>query len=214
MPIREIQSALITVFKNWGVPKWIKVDNGRPLGDPQFEIIPLLSLWLIGLGIKVIWNRARMPTDNAKVERSQGVLSNWIEFEKCQDTLDLQMQLWQQAEFHNYHFPIRRLKNKKRIEAFPTLPFTGSPWNPADFRLQRALDFLAKGSWERKVSTNGQITIYGQRFSVGIKYKHQRISIELCAHKNQWHVFNQMGDLIKAVPTPFSEKAIWQLDLS
>lgn len=155
-----------------------------------------------------------MPTDNAKVERSQGVLGDWIEFEKCQDTFELQIQLWKQAEFHNYHFPIRRLNHKKRIEAFPSLPFTGRSWDPGDFRLQRALDFLAEGSWERKVSTNGQVTIYGHRFSVGMKYKHQSVSIKLCPQKNEWTVFDQAGDLIKTVPAAFSEQAIWKLDLS
>jgi hypothetical protein len=56
------------VFKTFGVPSWIKVDNGRPLGDPQLEIIPPLALWLLCLGIKVIWNRPATPQDNAKVK--------------------------------------------------------------------------------------------------------------------------------------------------
>ncbi|MCB9047960.1 MAG: hypothetical protein H6556_00920 [Lewinellaceae bacterium] len=31
VPVRQVQQALITVFKDWGVPKWIKVDNGKYL---------------------------------------------------------------------------------------------------------------------------------------------------------------------------------------
>lgn len=196
------------------MPLWIKVDNGRPFGDPTLEIVPPLALWLIALGIKVIWNRPRTPQQNAKVERGQGVLGNWTEFEKASDAFDLQIRLWQQADFYNYHFPIRRLKNQKRIEAFPNLAFSGRPWRPQNFKLQRALDFLAQGSWERKVTTNGQVLIYGSRFSVGRTYRHQRVSIKICPTQNQWNVFDASGNLIKAKPTKFSAQTLWALDLS
>lgn len=212
--MRRVQQALITIFKNWGTPQWIRVDNGRPFADPQREIVPLLALWLIGLGIKVKCNPPRKPTDNAKVERAQGVLSDWIEAEKCQDTAELQDRVWEQAEFYNYHFPIRRLNGQKRIAAFPTLRFTDRPWNPADFHLQRVLDFLAPGQWQRKVSSNGQIQLYGQRFSVSTQYRHQRMSIKLCPKNNEWNIFDANGDCVKAIPTPFSAQALWKLDLS
>lgn len=204
----------MTVFKIWGIPKWIKVDNGRPLGDPQLELIPPLALWLIALGIVVIWNRPKTPQDNAKVERGQGVLAKWTEFEKCQDTFALQVRLWEEAQFYNYHFPIRRLKHKKRIEVFPQLGFTGKCWNPADFDIQRALNFLAKGTWERKVSVNGQFSHYGNRFNVGTTYKHQRISIKLSPKDNQWKVYDEKAEFIKEFPTNFSIKTIWNLDFS
>jgi len=190
------------------------VDNGRPFGDPQLELIPPLALWLIGLGIQVIWNRPRTPQDNAKVERCQGVLANWTEFEKCKDTFDLQIRLWQQAHFYNYDFPIPRKKYRKRIELFPNLGFTGVPWNPADFKLQRVLNLLAKANWERKVSTNGQITMYAQRFSVGTSYKHQQVSIQLCPLENAWQVYDDQANLIKAVPTTITKEEIWNLILS
>lgn len=214
VPVRKIQQALITIFKNRGVPDWIKVDNGRPFGDPQLELIPPLALWLIGLGIKVIWNRPATPQDNAVVERSQGVMANWTEFAKCENTNDLQLRLWKEADFHNLHFPIRRKGNKKRIELFPKLLHTGKDWKPAGFKLNRVLIFLAKAQWERKVSANGQISIYGQRFSVGMQLKHQKVSLKLNPRKNLWHIFDANGELIKDQPSPFSEKSIWNLDFS
>lgn len=204
----------MNIFKKWGLPKWIKVDNGRPLGDPQKELIPVLALWLIGLGIKVIWNRPYMPQDNAKVERCQNTLSIWTEYEKCQNGLELQERLLEQAHFYNYHFPIRRLNKQKRIEAFPNLADTGKSFRKADFRVQPILDFLSQGNWERSVNTNGQIVIYGQRFSVGKKYHHQRVSIKLCPKSNKWKVYEAKGQLIKSITSPFSKKNIWKLDLS
>lgn len=214
IPIRTIQQEMICIFKNRGVPDWIKVDNGRPFGDPQLEIIPILSLWLIGLNVKVIWNRPATPQDNAKVERSQGVMGKWTEYAKCKDNFELQIRLWKEADFHNYHFPIRRENNKTRIELFPTLAHTGKYWNPKNFKLERVLNFLAKGNWERKVNRWGQISIYGKRFSVGTQLKYQKVSIKLDPKTNQWMVFNPIGQLIKKHPSPFTEKSIWNLDLS
>lgn len=214
VPLHKIQSELITIFKNHGVPDWIKVDNGRPFGDPQLELIPPLALWLIGLGIKVIWNRPATPQDNAKVERSQGVMSRWTEYAKCQNIFELQIRLWKEANFHNFHFPIRRKGKRTRQELFPKLLHTGKNWNPAEFKLNRTLIFLAKGNWERKVSSNGQISFYGQRFSIGIQYKHQKVSIKLNPRKNYWNIFDAYGELIKKRISPFSVKSIWNLDFS
>ena len=205
MPVRALQAELINIFKNWGVPEWIKVDNGRPFGDPQRKNVPLLALWLIGLDIQVIWNHARTPQQNAKVERSQGVLGNWTEYRKCRNDWELQLRLWKEADFHNHHFPISRKKHKKRIELFPTLHYTGKDWNPKDFQLQRVLNFLAKGSWQRKASKIGQISIQNKRYSVGIAYKEQEINFKLCAIQNHWLFFDSKGNLIKSMPTRISK---------
>ncbi len=214
VPLLEVQGALITIFKNWGIPGWIKVDNGRPFGDPNLELIPVLALWLIGLGIKVIWNRPATPQDNAVVERSQGVMARWTEYARCRDTTAFQSRLWREAEFHNFHFPIRRKGNKTRIQLFPQLPHTGTDWNPANFKLCRVLAFIAGGQWERIVSSKGQIYCYGKRFSVGTHYKHQKVSIKLDPDKNQWNIFDPTGNFIKTHPSPFTYQSIWNLDLS
>lgn len=213
VPLVQIQSELISIFKSYGIPKKIKVDNGRPFGDPRLELVPPLALLLIAFGIKVIWNRPATPQDNAKVERSQGVMGRWTEYHKCKSTVELQLRLWKEAEFYNFYFPIRRKNNKTRIQLFPDLIHTKKNWNPADFKLKRPLIFLAKGNWERKVSKNGQILIYNQRFSVGRKYKRQIVSIKLNPKKNQWNIFDSAGQLIKYHPSPFTKNSIWNLDL-
>lgn len=209
-----IQRWLIYIFKIRGVPKCIKVDNGRPFGDPKLTSISPLALWLIGMGIKVVWNRPATPQDNAKVERAQGVMGKWTDFQNCKDTFDLQVKLWKEADFYNYHFPIKRHRNKKRIEIFPQLEHTGKNWNPNDFKLNRVLLFIAKGQWERKVSKNGQVSIFGKRFSIGSSYKHQIVSFKLKPNKNVWCVFDAKGQIIQEKPSSFTVKKIWNLDLS
>src|SRR3954468_7857520 len=75
--VSTVQQMMEQSFEQWGLPTHIRVDNGKPFGDPQRCSIPELALWLTGLGIEVIWNRPRTPKDNAKVERMQATTSRW-----------------------------------------------------------------------------------------------------------------------------------------
>jgi len=177
------------------------------------ETVPPLALWLIGLGIQIVWNKPRTPQENAKVERCQGTLGKWTEYKKCKDTFDLQIKLWEQSQFYNFDFPIRRKKNQKRIALFPKLRHTGRSWNPSDFKIQRVLDFLFNGCWERTVSSVGQIRLYGHVLQIGSHYKNQRISIKLCPIMNHWKFYDTKGKLIKTLPTTINKKSLWNLDL-
>lgn len=210
----HIQCALIQIFKNWGIPRWIKVDNGRPFGDPQRQTVPVLALWLTALGIQVIFNRPRIPQDNAKVERSQRVLSNWTEWHKCANAAELQHRLWKEADFHNMTYPVSRLDGKTRREAFPGLSRSDIEFNPENFELQRALDLLAQGHWQRVVSINGQIDFWGIRIRVGKHYARQFMSIKLDPKQNLWMIFNPQGAIIKVVETSITDQKLWKLDLS
>lgn len=205
---------MLDAFKKFGVPKCIKVDNGRPFGDPQRQTVPVLSLWLICLGIRVILNRVRTPQDNAKVERSQGVLSNWTEWEKCADAWEMQDALWRETDFHNHHFPVTRLANRTRAEAFPNMLRSPKDFNPADFDVQRAFEFLEKGNWEREVSQNGQFSFGGKRYQAGTRLAHQVVSLKMNAKIRKWQVFAPNGTLIKELDTNLTTENIWNLDIT
>jgi len=214
VPLYQIQSVLLSIFDVWGLPQWIKVDNGRPFGDPQRQTGPVLALWLIPLGVRVIFNRPRIPQDNAKVERSQGVLSNWTEWHKCHNTAELQNRLSKEAKFHNSHYPVNRLNGQTRLQAFPTLTRSPKDFNINDFEVQRALDFVAQGHWERTVSQSGQINLWGNRVQVGLKYAYQNVSVKLDPLPNLWQVFNQNGILLKSFESKITPENLWRLDIS
>src|SRR3954454_410327 len=110
--VSEIQQMMQQSFEQWGLPAHIRVDNGKPFGDPQRCSIPELALWLTGLGIEVIWNRPRTPKDNAKVERMQATTSRWTEVEQCYSCSELQTKLDQAATIHGEQFQVRRLGAK------------------------------------------------------------------------------------------------------
>ena len=95
------------------MPRAIKVDNGRPLGDMQRTSVPELALWLIGLGIKMIWNPPRSPRCNAKVERMQATTARWVEVKSCRSCGELQQKLDQAARLQREHYRPRRLGGQK-----------------------------------------------------------------------------------------------------
>lgn len=214
VPLLEVQQQLIQVFKVWGQPQYIKVDNGLPFGDPHLEVIPILSLWLIGMGIQLILNPPGKPYYNGKVERAQGVLASWTEYKKCKDGFDLQLKLWEEGEFYNLHFPIRRKQNRTRIEVYPNLLHTEKEWNPSNFNLSNPLNVLKHWSWERKLTTNGAVKMYGIRKTVGKKYGDQNVTVRLNPITNEWQIFNRDNILFKSIQTNFNDDSLWNLDLS
>ena len=68
--MRLVQKDLRQVFARWGLPDAIRMDRDPIfVGSTRLEWPSTLILWLLGLGIQPIINRAYRPTDNAKVVR-------------------------------------------------------------------------------------------------------------------------------------------------
>lgn len=210
-----LRDHLIAVFKRWGRPVSIKVDNGQPLGDPQKKTIPVLALWLISFDIQVIWNRPRRPTDNAIVERMQGTTKRWVEIERCGDRSALQEKLNEVKELQRDHYEVTRLKSKTRSAVFPDLYEIKRRYSRADFDARRAHAFLSKTRFVRKVSSNGSISLYDQRYQVGLGYKDQEVAVGFDAEAVAWVVYSAQGQEIKRLGAHcFSAAHIWSLSVS
>src|SRR3954463_13270955 len=151
------------VFKQWGLPRYIRVDNGKPFGDPQRCSIPELGLWLIGLGIKVVWNRPRSPKDNATVERMQSTTSRWAEVEQCSDCTELQTKLDKAATIQREQYQVRRLGAKSRKEVYPELWHNSRAYSGKEaFDISSVYTYLSQVSFARKTNKKGAFTFYAQ----------------------------------------------------
>ena len=73
-----MQQALRGLFVRWGLPQRLRVDNGAPWST-WADLPPALVLWWVGLGIEPIFNHRHCPTENAKVERCNGLIAAWGE---------------------------------------------------------------------------------------------------------------------------------------
>ncbi len=198
MPLGAICEQLQLVFEQWGLPQAIKIDNGRPFGDPKRLQIPMLPLWLVGYGIKPIWNRAAQPTDNAKVERAQATTANWVDLETCSDLADLRAKLTEVILTQRERYPVRRLNEQTRQQAYPALDNPLRQFDVADFDYQRVLNFLQSRCWHRKTSKIGVISFYYQRWFLSRSVADQWVSIRIDASSNEWVIFTSSGEYVRA----------------
>lgn len=181
------------------MPKCIRVDNGKPLGDPQRKSVPALALWLEAIGVQVIFNRPRRPTDNAKVERMQRTTKNWAEVNNCPNMEQLIERLKQACIIQRDFYKVSRLGNKTRTEVFPQLYDNKRKYKPKSFDVQKAYKRLEKWTFTRRTSAVGTFTLYSQVYYSGKAYAKQYISIKFNAQTRQWQIFDTKGAFIKAV---------------
>lgn len=170
----------------------MRVDNGEPFGSPTGFAPPPLGLWLIGQGVKMIWNKPRCPKQNAKVEKLQDTTSRWAEVENCKDIPELQQRLDEQVRLQRQRYPVSRLGGKTRLEAYPGLLTGKRPYRSEDFQLQRVWAFFRSCVFTRKVSCCGVLTHFKQQTCIGRAYKSQWAQVRLSEDGQNWEVF--VGD--------------------
>lgn len=191
--------ALLAIFKQWGLPCAIKTDNGDPFGVPKRDLIPVMSLWLIGWAIQPILNRPRHPQDNAKVERAQGTSSRWAEIKKANNLVDLQKRLDLIIQEQRDKYRVKRLGNVTRKQLFPDVYKNQRQFDESTFNIKAAHDFLASKTLERKVGSNGTIALYGAVFQVHLKFKKQTVFIKFNQQIIGWQILDTNRKEIKII---------------
>ena len=64
-----MRAAFLRLFKRFGLPGVIRVDNGQPFASPAPYGCSVLSLWWMRLGIRVDFTRPASPQDNGSHEQ-------------------------------------------------------------------------------------------------------------------------------------------------
>ncbi len=187
VPAGATQEQLRRAFARWGLPRCVRVDNGWPWGSAG-DLPTDLALWLIGLGIEVIWNPPRRPQANGVVEHSQGTGKRWAEPETCRDMAELQRRLQEQDHIQRALYP--SIHGRSRMEAFPGLKHSGRAYRPEEeashWELKRALEALAGCLVVRRVDSSGTISLYNRNRYVGKALRSQVIYVSLDPIEVEW----------------------------
>lgn len=185
LSMRSVQADLRQVFSQWGLPEALRMDRD-PLfvGSGRLDWPGTLLLWLVGLGIQPIINRAYRPTDNALVERSHRTWKNDVLVGgHYVDLLALQCFSDQSLEDRRCHLPSRHENNQglPPIIAFPELTKARRPYalerDSTLFRLERVDAYLAEWEWRGKVDETGRISLANTNYPVGRHYRGQIVKI-------------------------------------
>lgn len=185
-------------FQRYGMPKVIKIDNGRPFVVPNTRDIPTLSiLWWIGLGIKVIQNTPCQPQENGIVECLQGTMCSWSNPKDQPNPWALQKRLDEESDFQRNHYRMPARNYKTRIELYPALENNQRKYSSKLFNMKRVYSYLSEKVWERTVAKRGQVSVFGKDVYIGIKYARLSITMTFDPIEKQWIFRKTDGSLLK-----------------
>ena len=191
----EVRQVLRAGFAEWQtLPDSVLTDNEMGLGgNPNDPFPSWLSLYLAGLGIKHNFIRSHRPTDQPQVERNHRTLDGLTEDESSrQDLVHFQHALDRERQMYNYEFPARASDcgGFPPVDAHPELLHPRRPYQAELetilFDMPRVYHYLASFTFERKVNRNGQVTLKGHHYTVGLAHKEKQIYVRLNEQSQEW----------------------------
>jgi hypothetical protein len=187
VPDTEVQKALRQAFSAWGLPQRMRVDNGKPWGSWS-DLPPQLALWLIGLGVEVIWNPPCEPQKNGVVERSQGTGKRWAEPHCCATAAALQEHFDDLDRLQREEYPHQR--GRTRGEVYPELVHSGHKysraWERRHWDLSRVQLHLRGYAVTRRVDQTGNVSLYNRNQYVGVVHGGKTIYVMFDAESCEW----------------------------
>ena len=194
----------------------IRVDNGTPWGATG-GLPTALALWLIGLGVGLIWNPPRRPQRNGVVERSQDVGQDWAEPATCDSAAQLQARLDEVDRIQRDRYPA--VGDLTRRQAYPGLAHSGRPysrrWEDRNWDLNRVLQWLSEHPVARRVDTNGKVSIYDRCHWVGRQHVGRMVWVGLDPDTTEWVIMAENGPELKRIAaTELTAKRIRALSVS
>lgn len=180
----------------------MRFDNGHPWAHPQSRVPTGIVLWLVGLGMEVVFGRPRQCTDNGVVERCHGVLANWCEAETCIDYHQLQVRLTHLSRLQRAEYP--SCEGRSRLVAYPQLTLPRQSYQAlneaAQWDAKRVWHYVAQFRFTRTVEKNGRITMMSGEYALGKRYAAQQVTVYLDEAAPTWVVEDRYGQRIKSFP--------------
>jgi hypothetical protein len=165
--ISDYQCALRLAFCEFGLPKCIQADHGSNFYENRSKSpFPTpLHLWLLGLGVNLVWARIYRPTDQARVERTHQTLNDQIQQSFDFNSWDNFKSMVEQRRMRlNHHIPCDTT-GKPPLLAYPQAKHSGRYFNPITenniFDAKHVREYLHLKEWFRKVSEAKTISLGG-----------------------------------------------------
>lgn len=166
-----VQDRLTRIFRQYGLPERMLMDNGAPWGDSSENRHTIFTTWLIRLGIKVSHCRPYHPQTQGKDERVHRTLKAELLSRKSLANLSVcQLEFDNWRNIYNYERPHESLGDKTpssrysmSVKAFPEkLP-----------EIVYDNDCLV-----RKVSDNGTIYFHNRFYRVSKAFRHYNVGLK------------------------------------
>jgi transposase InsO family protein len=165
-----VQGALIDVFRRYGLPERMLMDNGSCWGNCQRYRFTPLSAWLIRLGVGLSHGRPYHPQTQGKNERFNRTLKAEVlgnRFFRDLDHCQQQFDAWRPV--YNYERPHEALAMQPPVVRYRPSPREHPEALPP-------INYAAADE-VRRVHTHGGIHFQGKRFPVGNAFTGQRVAL-------------------------------------
>jgi transposase InsO family protein len=186
-----VQTALIKVFRLYGLPDWITCDNGPPWGSSCRGHYTKLCVWLLRLGIGVSHSRPHHPQTQGKDERFHRTLEVEVLRHQRADTLPQC-----QHDFDEW----RQIYNYERPHDALGLAVPGSRYQPSPRSYPERLPPIEYGPADivRKVRHLGHIKYAGRDYFVGSAFSGLHVALRPTTTTDLFDVFfcqQKLGNL-------------------
>lgn len=182
-----VQEHLRSTFCRYGLPQAILCDNGPPWGAGLGwrEWGPFytgLAVWLMRLGITVIYARPNHPQGKGKNERFNGSLQA--------ELLDHE-QFGDHSQAHARMADWRTRYNTVRPHQALDMATPATRYQPSETEFPDQLPPVEyrPGATTRKVTTQGKITFRGQRFTVGKAFSGYRLALRASSEHARYNIY-------------------------
>lgn len=177
-----VRERLSAIFRRYGLPKRMLMDNGSPWGNDAERPRTPLTVWLMRLGIQVSHSRPYHPQTQGKTERFHRTLKTEVlqgryfaDLPACQGAFDRWRLVYNTERPHQalgLETPISRYAPSLR--SFPeTLP-------PIEY---------GDGDLVRKVMAEGWVSFKGHAFTVGRALRGYPVALRPAAEDGVWGVW-------------------------
>jgi transposase len=203
----DYQLTLRLAFTEWGLPDRIAVDHDSVFYDNTCKspFPTRFHLWLLALGVELVFGRHGRPTDQATVERSHQTWA-WqaLEGQTFADWDRLRTYLEQRRHFLNHRLPCSTLGDVPPLVAYPEAlhprRLYRPEWEAELLDLSRVYDYLAQGHWFRQVNQVG-VTVIGQRtYGLGVTWAGQAVEITFDPEEPHFVFHSANGERTKRLP--------------
>lgn len=165
-----VRDRLTTLFRRYGLPFAMLMDNGSPWGDSGGGPYTVLTIWLMRHGIRVSHGRPYHPQTQGKIERFHRSLkaevlerNSYADLPACQGAFDRWRQIYNCQRPHEAlgeEPPVSRYRPSPRLFCENLPPIAYSP-----------------GDIVRKVDGDGTISFRNRSFKIGKAFRTQPLAL-------------------------------------
>jgi len=179
---QTVQTQLTDLFRQFGLPERMLMDNGSPWGDDREAPYTILGAWLLRLGIAISHGRPYHPQTQGKDERFNRTLKEeliqrytLVDLEECQ------------AAFDDWWYTYNYIRPHDALALRPPASRYHSSSHPFPEFLPPIVYDLA--DFVRKVDKSGKIYFHNHHFQVGKAFRYQPVALRHTEQDGLFHVF-------------------------